>query len=230
MPVTPAALTQEELSAINTSVSWLDQNVGFVNNETLHYFLNQNILTRLKTAAVASMMNQYEKDNLANLSWQIYVLNTSQKNAFSIGNGVIILSKGLLLTLNSESEVASIVAHEMSHQILGETQKALVDSIRDKKAQAFFFPIKEELTADKLTLSILYNANYTPSATINAYQLAYRSEAEMFSGNSNEVNNTILKERLEAIQEALQKHGLSSLLPRKESTKEWKAVQAGIKK
>ena len=224
-----APLGKEEKNAVYASVSWLDQEVGFVENEKLNYFLNVTLLARLKTGAARSVKSEQERYNLNNLNWQVYVLDTSQRNAFSIGDGTIILTRGLIMSLKTDSEIASIVAHEMSHQIIGDTRKALDESISGKKPQAFFFSLEEEIEADKLTLSILHNANYIANATLKAFPLAYRPESESFSGKNADVNNSIMNERLNAIVELLQKSGLSNLMPKKDKSSEFAQAKKGLK-
>jgi len=224
-----AQLGTDEQNAVYASVSWLDQTVGFVEDENINNFFNKTLIARLKIGAGRSVKTQQETDNLNNLSWQIYVLNSGQRNAFSIGDGAIILTKGLVMALKTDSEIATIVAHEMSHQILGDTSKALRESLSSKKPQAFFFSLEEELEADKLMLTILHNANYATNASLKALPMAYRVEAESFSGKNAEVNDSIMNERLNAIREMLQKSGLSNLMPKKEKSSEFEKAKKGLK-
>ena len=224
-----ASFGKEEQNAVYASVSWLDQTVGFVENENLNNYLNTTLLARLKAGAASSVKTQEEHDNLNNFAWQVYTLNSTQRNAFSIGNGTIVITKGLVMALKTDSEIASIVAHEMSHQIIGDTKKALTESISGKKPQAFFFPMEQEIEADKLTLSILHNAGYAANATLKTYPLAYRPGAETFSGKSADVNNAIVNERLNAIKDLLQRAGLSNLMPKKEKTAEFASAKKGMK-
>ena len=222
-------VTKEQQDAVYASVAWLDQSVGFVEHEKLNNYLNTTLLARLKVGAADSVKTQQERDNLNNFRWQVYTLNSAQRNAFSIGDGIIVITKGLVMALKTDSEIASIVAHEMSHQIIGDTQKALAESIATKKPQAFFFPMDKEIEADKLTLSILHNAGYAANATLKAYPLAYRPGGETFSGKSADINNTIMNERLNAIKELLQKAGLSNLMPKKERTAEFEKAKKGLR-
>jgi len=49
------------------------------------------------------------------LSWQFGVLDSSDINAFATPGGTIFITNGLLQRLNSESELAGVLAHEMVH-------------------------------------------------------------------------------------------------------------------
>ncbi|MCS7171034.1 MAG: M48 family metalloprotease [Aquificaceae bacterium] len=49
------------------------------------------------------------------LPYQFYLVNSSQVNAFALPGGPVMITRGLLLKLNSESELASVLAHELGH-------------------------------------------------------------------------------------------------------------------
>lgn len=50
-----------------------------------------------------------------NLPWRFGVLDTSSINAFSAPGGYIFLTRGLLLVMTNEAELAGVLAHEVSH-------------------------------------------------------------------------------------------------------------------
>lgn len=87
-----------------------------------------------------------------------------QKNAYSrSGDRQIVLYRGLYNRLDSDDEVAAILAHEISHS---------VDSYNGICRGAFsswsyaFSPKKYEYKADKRAVDYLVNANYNPVALI----------------------------------------------------------------
>jgi predicted Zn-dependent protease len=49
------------------------------------------------------------------LPWTFAVLDDNEYNAFAAPGGYIVITKGLLLKMHSESELAGVLAHEMSH-------------------------------------------------------------------------------------------------------------------
>jgi len=49
------------------------------------------------------------------LPYEFYVVNSSQVNAFALPGGPVMITRGLLLRLNSESELANVLAHELGH-------------------------------------------------------------------------------------------------------------------
>jgi predicted Zn-dependent protease len=51
------------------------------------------------------------------LKWHFGVIDSQNINAFSAPGGYVFLTKGLYKTLNSEAELASVLAHEISHVV-----------------------------------------------------------------------------------------------------------------
>lgn len=49
------------------------------------------------------------------LPWQFGVLDDSDVNAFAAPGGYVFITKGLLAQMNSEAELAGVLAHEISH-------------------------------------------------------------------------------------------------------------------
>ena len=52
---------------------------------------------------------------LERVSWRFRVLRDPQPNAFALPNGSIYISTGLIFLVDNESQLAAIIAHEMTH-------------------------------------------------------------------------------------------------------------------
>ncbi len=52
---------------------------------------------------------------LENVAWKIRALRDPQPNAFALPNGSIYVSTGLLALIDNESQLAAVLAHEMTH-------------------------------------------------------------------------------------------------------------------
>ena len=52
---------------------------------------------------------------LERVSWRFRVLRDPQPNAFALPNGSIYVSTGLIFLVDNESQLAAIIAHEMTH-------------------------------------------------------------------------------------------------------------------
>lgn len=54
-----------------------------------------------------------------------HVVNTDEVNAYTVGGGFIFLNRGLIENLNSEAELAGVIAHEMGHVVGRHTAKQI---------------------------------------------------------------------------------------------------------
>ena len=68
-----------------------------------------------------------------NLSWRFAVLDDADVNAFAAPGGYVFVTKGLLLTLGSEAELAGALGHEVAHVVRKHHLKALT---KDKRIEA----------------------------------------------------------------------------------------------
>jgi beta-barrel assembly-enhancing protease len=64
------------------------------------------------------------------LPWQFGVLESTDINAFATPGGTIFITRGLLLKLNNESELAGVLAHEMVHVLRKHHLEALQKGAR----------------------------------------------------------------------------------------------------
>ncbi len=93
-------------------------------------------------------------------SWQIIIVRDLSVNAYSIGNGVIYITDGTLNFVDTESELISIVAHEMAHQLLDHFCQ--VGSTNRRYQIGSFVQVLDndkEIEADRLAVQILKNAS-----------------------------------------------------------------------
>ena len=68
-----------------------------------------------------------------NLAWRFAVLDDEDVNAFAAPGGFVFVTKGLLLSLNSEAELAGALGHEVAHVVRKHHLKALT---KDKRIEA----------------------------------------------------------------------------------------------
>ncbi|CAF0810353.1 unnamed protein product [Rotaria sordida] len=64
-------------------------------------------------------------DNIRNIKWTARVVDVDIKNAFVLPTGDIYVTRGLLETLINEDQLAIILAHELSHALLGHSAERL---------------------------------------------------------------------------------------------------------
>lgn len=64
-----------------------------------------------------------------NLPWKFGVIDTDDVNAFSTPGGYVLISRGLIAQMRSESELAGVMAHEIAHVVCKHHLKALQKSM-----------------------------------------------------------------------------------------------------
>lgn len=133
--------------------------------------------------------------------WEISIINASEANAFSLGAGRIIITTSLIKQINSEAELASILAHEMAHQLLAHNLEALESSIMKSEGSPkghTFFSKEQELQADTLGVKISFFAGYDPSYFSYPLELYFQNRK---SGQSNE---KFIKQRMINIEKTIE--------------------------
>lgn len=119
------------------------------------------------------------------ITYRVTILNSPSINAFALPNGQLYVTRGLLALANDTSELAAVIAHEMSHVVARhgvqradqEKQAVLVsrvvsDVLSDPQAGALAlakskialasFSRSQELEADRLGVRTLARADYDP--------------------------------------------------------------------
>ncbi len=131
------------------------------------------------------------------VDYQFYVVNSSQINAFALPGGPVFVTRGLLLKMDKESELAGVLAHELGHinarhhakflektygmsMLIGILGVALQDS---KYASAVMslaqisagllqlkFSRDQENEADSLGVRFSYQAGYDPGGLLTMFE------------------------------------------------------------
>ncbi len=70
----------------------------------------------------------------ADLPWRFGVLEAPQLNAFAVPGGTIFITRGLLLSMKSEAELAGVLAHEIVHVLQKHHLKAIQKSAQTSLA------------------------------------------------------------------------------------------------
>ena len=102
--------------------------------------------------------------------------------AFSLSSGEIIISDGLLTAITDEAQLAAIVAHEYSHNLLKHFSNLQGSSTVNMAMQP-----KLELAADELSLKLLQEAGYPQLAALKALRNLHRRIRGEVSSDWNEL-------------------------------------------
>lgn len=113
--------------------------------------------------------------------WRMHVIRDSKLNAFSIGDGHVFVTEGMLRFVASEAELAALLAHEFGHHMAGHFcqakkrggvlrnlfggSKARVQDRQVGELSASVDPIKER-QADQIGAVILERGGYNPQAAV----------------------------------------------------------------
>lgn len=104
-------------------------------------------------------------------SWQFRVTDDPEPAAHALPGGTILISRGALAWLSSEAELAAVLAHELSHALMGHTsldKSALPAHAAEAEARARALDGDEERQADALAVRWLARAGYDPRAVGSA--------------------------------------------------------------
>ncbi len=131
------------------------------------------------------IMNYMSRFAKKPFTYRVYILPYSQPNAFALPGGIICVTQGLLKTLKSESELVSVLAHEMGHIELSHCLEIVRFQLLTKKmgnsslGKLADFAVNimlrhtysktHEDEADEYAYALILNTVYDPLATGNAF-------------------------------------------------------------
>ena len=80
---------------------------GRVQNEAVNEYVTQ----------IGSLLAQQTEADYPNLPWEFIVLDSEIVNAFALPGGKVFISRGLLVQLDDEAELAGVLGHEIGHVV-----------------------------------------------------------------------------------------------------------------
>lgn len=119
-------------------------------------------------------------------NYRVYVYPSPYPNACALPGGVVLATKGLLSTLKSESEVVSVLSHEMGHVELSHCSEIVRFELLSRKIGTItlgrladfavnvllrhFYSKTHEDEADNYGYEMLLNTMYDPTAAEKAFR------------------------------------------------------------
>ncbi len=103
------------------------------------------------------------------LPYEFIVLNNSVPNAWALPGGKIAVSRGLLIELRNEAELAAVLGHEIVHAAARHDAAARDAQLIGKK-----YDRDAELEADRHSITLLARAGYDPRAAITLQEMFVR--------------------------------------------------------
>ncbi len=99
--------------------------------------------------------------------WEFLLVRDLSANAYSIGNGKVYITDGTYNFVETEAELAAIIAHEMAHQLMGHFCQN--DKNRAVRAIGSFLQVlnhAKEIEADSFAIDILRHTRFPPQAML----------------------------------------------------------------
>jgi predicted Zn-dependent protease len=133
-------------------------------DEELEAYLN-NIVAKLQPRAAP-----------ADLPIRVKVIKNAYLNAFAYPNGVIYIHTGLLARMDNETQLAAVLAHEMTHC----THRHALRAFRHfKDRRSFLTSVQQALMANKGLQKLARNLGFTGSlAAVSGYARELEAEAD----------------------------------------------------
>ncbi len=182
LPVAAVSRDNSSSAATETSLNWFIHKYGLVSNALLHKLISR-VAGRLEQGTKIVKSQQHSKCQ-QNVPWRILTINEASINAFSIGSHVILLTRGMIHHTQSEAELAAVIAHEMSHELLCHTHH---DGAKNSpRGPNYSFSLEKELEADSLSIHVLKAANYDIRHALAPLSIFYRQKNRIVSSNNND--------------------------------------------
>ena len=129
----------------------------------------RGIINRLALAA--------KKESPWPAEWRVHVVAEKSADAFTAGGGHLFVTTGMLRLLQTDERIATVLAHEMAHNLLGHVWAAKEKKDMARRAHRF----SREVLAGKMRLPWLgESVSFLVNTSLNAYsrQQEYDADAE----------------------------------------------------
>ncbi|MCC6900499.1 MAG: M48 family metalloprotease [Polyangiaceae bacterium] len=103
--------------------------------------------------------------------WRFRVTDDPTPGAHALPGGVVLVARGALIQLDSEAELAAVLAHEIAHTVMGHTRLAktrLPAHATEGPTRSAALDADEERQADALAVRYVQRAGYRPAAVGSA--------------------------------------------------------------
>ncbi|MFY9762149.1 MAG: M48 family metalloprotease [Xanthobacteraceae bacterium] len=165
---------------------------------------------RLQTVIEQMVERLVAASDKPDLHYKVTILNSQSINAFALPTGQLYVTRGLIALADDDSELASVIAHEMGHVIarhaeLREKEEQQVDlvsrvvndvvsdpeagalALAKSKLELASFSQKQEFEADAIGIGIAAHAGYDPYGAAR-FLTALERNSELKPEQSNAIN------------------------------------------
>ena len=194
----------------------LDRQLNIVRDRSVNAYINQ-IGQRI-----------VRQTELANRPWEFHVVADPAINAFNIPGGHVYVNTGLINVVDNVSELAGVMAHEVSHGVSRHTTERLTKSYGLNIGASLLlgrnpalyeqilaqvagtgaiakFSRDDEREADRLGVRYMYSARYNPEGMITMFEKLLRERERRPNAVSQFFStHPLAEDRIEGIQEQVQ--------------------------
>lgn len=202
-------------SYVTYAVSDYEEYVAKLNLDELYSEYGDNIYKLDGNDYFVKILNNLTSSLDTKLDFEIHYVNSDVINAYYIGDGKVVLFRGLLDKLNNSDQRAAVIAHEMGHGANDHIDEQLknviglgisgwlLDQISGKSSSDKTYNLlknfglilinngysrENEEEADLFSVKLLYESGYNPSGAVQVMQIL------------NRLNNSSNSELLELLQ------------------------------
>lgn len=234
--------TSIDMNVINMSlgeVNKLKSQYGTLDPYDPKAILVNNVSQRI-FPVLMDFLREKNKENLLP-KYEISIIKNPSVDCYGLGGGIVVMHSGLLDHLQSEDEIAIMIAHELAHEIQQHSYKKLNSSFltqigaslisgtvsdEDKYKQLYLsafgvtssafggmkFDKKDDMEADKLAMTIISKAGYNPMAV-----MAIVNKLEQLQSSGQKITflevHPYTRQKHEEIQKGLEKYYNKYYLP-----------------
>ncbi len=136
---------------------------------------NDPALQRRIDSIVARLARVAAQDNPWPRRWKVHILKDSRPDAFTSGAGHLFITTGMIDLLGTDERIATVVAHEMAHNLLGHIWEAKEKKDMARRAHRF----SREVLAEKMNLPWLgKSVSFVVNASLNTYSRQQEYDAD----------------------------------------------------
>jgi len=96
--------------------------------------------------------------------WRFRVVDDPEVQGEANTGTTVYVSRGALVRLRDEAELAALLGHEIGHVLVGHAHDALVEKMRDVAVETHDRDRDDEIQADQLAVLLIAKAGYDPRA------------------------------------------------------------------
>lgn len=183
-----------------------DEEENNIGKELDKLIIKETKITKSNKYDVNGIFNKIKKNvKRKSLAYEVKVLQDKDINAFAIAGGKTYVLTGLLSFIESENELAFVIAHEIAHNELKHCVKKIQYGVQAAKIEPVFGDViqiaynvyqtpyskYDEFAADKMGVELLKKAGYDAKGALSFFEKLKKLEEKYGNENRDPLNDFI---------------------------------------